>query len=228
MRISPRSACLVAVLGGAALAMPEPEGWSPAAAELTGGAGSAVLLGQGNDGGHGGPDAEASGFGAAGVGGSFIRPPAGGGGGGAAVAAPAMVAVLLTRGAGLCSRVPEEYLTDCIATLFREAASLTPQYGAYSDAYRVLDDAATRLDQLVSANVDPDKPPIRLRTGGGGSSPRMRAVRPGAVAQVNAAAATILAETETVLLRSPVTVAARQDYARIAEAVGSNKLLLRS
>lgn len=227
MRISPRSACLVAVLGGAALAMPAPESWSPAAAELTGGAGSAVLLGQGNDGGHGGPDAEASGFGAAVVGGSFIRPPAGGGAA-AAVAAPAMVAVLLTRGAGLCSRVPEEYLTDCIATLFREAASLTPQYGAYSDAYRVLDDAATRLDQLVSANVDPDKPPIRLRTGGGGSSPRMRAVRPGAVAQVNAAAATILAETETVLLRSPVTVAARQDYARIAEAVGSNKLLLRS
>lgn len=204
-------------------------GVSQPRAVLTGGAGSAVLLGQagGNNGGRGGSDAGAGGTGGASSGGSFAG-SSGSGGGGAAVA-PAAVAGLLTRGAGLCSRVPEEYLTDCISALFQEAASLTPQFGAYADAHRVLSDTAARLDRLVSANLDSEKPSIRLRTGGGGSSPRLSAVRPQAVAQVNAEAAKIVAEAETILLRSPAAGAeTKQEYARIAEAVGSNKLLLRS
>ena len=107
---------------------------------------------------------------------------------------------------------------------------MTPQSGTYAPVHKVLKDTVTRLEAVVEANLDTSKPPIRLRSGDGATTtPRMRAIRPETLPRADAEAARIVADAEKILLRSAALNApARVEFVRIAEAVGSNKLLLRS
>lgn len=133
----------------------------------------------------------------------------------------------------ICEFMGDEYRPACFAATYRQLADEIPANGDYEEAREVLLDTARKLDNLVRANVDRQKPALsaRVRREGGASvpTPPMRAVQESRVAQVNRQAANILEEAETVLLRSASSDATRAiHYQRIAAAVGSNKVLLRS
>ena len=82
--------------------------------------------------------------------------------------------------------------------------------------------ASRSLSSLVSQNEDKAAAPIRK----GGKT--YRAVKKAAVKAVAAKAAAIVTETETKLLRSASSGLRKTHYARIAQAVGSTKKILRS
>lgn len=133
----------------------------------------------------------------------------------------------------ICETMGDEYRPACFAATYRQLAEDIPANGDYAEAREVLLDTARKLDNLVRSNVDRQKPALtaRVRRQGGSSAPTppMRAVREARVAEVTRQAANILEEAETVLLRSASSDATRAiHYQRIAAAVGSNKVLLRS
>lgn len=133
----------------------------------------------------------------------------------------------------ICEFMGDEYRVSCFATTYRDLADEIPANGDYEEAREVLLDTARKLDSLVRSNLDRQKPALsaRIRTEGGQSrpTPPMRAVQATRAAELNRQASTIVAEAETVLLRSASSDAARAiHYQRIAAAVGSNKVLLRS
>jgi hypothetical protein len=122
-----------------------------------------------------------------------------------------------------CGGLPLEYRADCLQQTFRRAAQEAEKGGAYSAAAAHLRSAATRISSLVARNVDPVARPIAKGT------KSYRAVKKSAVRAVNAAAAAIVTETETKLLRSAGSSQQRKvHYQRIAQAVGSTKRILRS
>lgn len=194
-------------------------------AQLLAGGGSDRLIGQstngrGGDSVGGGADSGLGGYDAAGLPVSETEA--------LSIPVPVQVAGVLNRSAQVCGKLPDEYAIDCLIVHLRQAISVTPQGGKYSDVHKVLSDTVRKLDKIVAANLDDSKDRIRLKAGGA-TTERMRAIRPETVRRANAEAAKIVAEAETILLRSASQHAgARLDYVRIAEAVGSNKLLLRS
>ncbi|MCO8144974.1 hypothetical protein NHN26_07025 [Rhodovulum tesquicola] len=129
----------------------------------------------------------------------------------------------------ICRQVPgPEYTVDCLSKALGRIAAKMPR-GDYQDAKNALAQAARDLGALAAANRDRTQPQIRLRQPSGETTPALTPVRPEALASVNAAAAQILEEAETRLLRSAESSARRMvHYQRIAAAVGSAKVLLRS
>lgn len=133
----------------------------------------------------------------------------------------------------ICEFMGDEYRIACFATTYRELADDVPANGDYAETREVLLDTARKLDAIVRNNLDRQKPALtaRLRSDSGRSEPTppMRAVQAPRVAQLNQQASNIVAEAETVLLRSADSDATRAiHFQRIAAAVGSNKVLLRS
>ena len=133
----------------------------------------------------------------------------------------------------LCQAMGDEYRIACFAQTYRELAKDIPANGDYVEAKAAILDAANKLDAVVRSNVDRRKPALRARmkTGSGTTvtTPAIAAVRADRAPQLNQQAANIVAEAETVLLRSASSDARRAiHYQRIAAAVGSNKVLLRS
>lgn len=149
----------------------------------------------------------------------------------ATIPVPVQITGVLNRSAQVCDNVPREYAIDCVVVHLKQAISVTPQTGDYAEVRKVLSDTVVKLERIVADNRDETKPLIRLQTGGAGgpATARMRAIRPETVNRANADAARVLAEAQTVLLRSSsAQTRAKLEYVRIAEAVGSNKVLLRS
>ena len=133
----------------------------------------------------------------------------------------------------ICDVMDEEYRIACFAVTYRELAEEIPANGDYEEARDVLLDTARKLDNIVRSNIDRQKPAltarIRNNTGQSQPTPPMRAVQAPRAAELNRQASDVLAEAETVLLRSASSDATRAiHYQRIAAAVGSNKVLLRS
>ncbi|PRY72468.1 hypothetical protein [Marivita geojedonensis] len=133
----------------------------------------------------------------------------------------------------ICEFMGDEYRIACFAVNYRALAERIPARGDYAEAREVLLDTARKLDNLVRSNLDRQKPAlsarIRTETGQSVPTPPMRAVQQPRVPQLNRQAASIVEEAETILLRSASSDAARAiHYQRIAAAVGSNKVLLRS
>ncbi|GAA0293660.1 hypothetical protein [Rhodovulum strictum] len=129
----------------------------------------------------------------------------------------------------LCSQIQRpEYIVDCLSQSLGSIAAKMPR-GDYQDARNVLAQAARELGALAAANRDREQPRIRLRLPSGETTPPLSPVRREALAATNAAAAQILEEAETRLLRSAEGSERRMvHYQRIAAAVGSTKVLLRS
>ncbi|MCB1430653.1 MAG: hypothetical protein KDJ66_16255 [Nitratireductor sp.] len=121
-----------------------------------------------------------------------------------------------------CGALPAEYRADCLAQGFRSAASATGNRPDYTTAQSELNKASRSLSSLVSQNEDKAAAPIRK----GGKT--YRAVKKAAVKAVAAKAVAIVTETETKLLRSASGGLRKTHYARIAQAVGSTKKILRS
>ncbi len=146
-----------------------------------------------------------------------IRPP---GGAGLSNSVTNRVVRLLKSKFEGCRKFETVYRYDCYRQTYRSAAASLEGKKAYADAYEALRDVEKSLDQIMARSADPQKPKIRkgLQT----YQPIKPAAAPKAKADLNRA----LDQAETKLLRAPDS--ARTHYARIAEAVNSNKVLLRS
>ena len=126
----------------------------------------------------------------------------------------------LESGFETCRRLDAVYRTDCYRKTYRDAAAEMNGKPDYYDAQVALRSVEATLGGVVSQYSDYGRPRVWVR----GRS--YVAIAPAAVktaAKVYSKAAT---EAETVLLRA--TGHAAEHYARIARAVGSNKVLLRA
>ncbi len=124
--------------------------------------------------------------------------------------------------ASQCQSLPQEYRADCLAQELKEASRLVRNSG-YKDANRQLNTASNKLTRLVKANEDKSAPKIRR------NGKTYRAVKKSAVKKVNRQARKIVTETKTKLIRSAGNSALKKThYTKIARAVDSTKVLLRS
>jgi len=132
----------------------------------------------------------------------------------------------------ICEFMGDEYRIACFAQTYRQLAEEVPANGDYAESREVLLETARELDSLVRSNLDRAKPALRARINtdqGQVQTPPMRAVQEPRATQLNRQASNIVEEAETQLLRSASSDATRGiHYQRIAAAVGSNKVLLRS
>lgn len=130
----------------------------------------------------------------------------------------------------LCERVPRKYVVDCLAKQLGALADELPSAGELAPAQATLDRVARELAEIARANRDRREPRIRAEIPGVVRTPApLIAVRPDRAAVAERAAEGAIAEASTILLRSAAgaeTVAS--SYTRIAGAVDSTKLLLRS
>lgn len=138
----------------------------------------------------------------------------------------------IKAGIAFCRAMPQDaYSVDCLSDQYEKAARSLPRTGDYADARKALMAAAGKLHALARQYADPQMSRGYARSPGGASSTRpLTAVRRDALPEVKRKARAIVAEAQTVLLRSAETSARRKThYEQISAAVGSaNKVLLRS
>ncbi|MEW2911319.1 hypothetical protein [Leisingera sp. JC11] len=121
---------------------------------------------------------------------------------------------------------------DCLSERLEAAADTIPEGTDYDEVRGVLQDTSERLKRLARQNRDPERGRVTVASAADPGERTRRPLTPvSAAAQtaVNLEAARILEEAATVLLRSAETARDRQtQYAQIAAAIDSNKVLLRS
>jgi len=144
----------------------------------------------------------------------------GDGGGGISIFVSNLVARTLRRGVVRCQSVEDVYRYDCYRQVYRLAAKQLNGRPAYAEARAVLIEVEKKLERIVTRNVDPHAPPVRKGV------QQFRAIRPASLPKARAQFIQALDEAETQLLRS--SGGGGTQYARIAEAINSNKVLLRS
>jgi hypothetical protein len=127
-----------------------------------------------------------------------------------------------------CSVLDRSYQTDCLADRLNKMADDIPEDSDYAEVRQVLAQASREMTDLTRRNRDITQPRKTASSGGDSTRP-LTPVSANALASVNAEATAILDRTQTLLLRSPDDEGGKKlHYARIAEAIGSNKTLLRS
>jgi hypothetical protein len=127
---------------------------------------------------------------------------------------------VLSRGGDRCREQPTVYRYDCYRWVYKRAANQLDGNGAYSEAEDALRRVERRLEAVVAQNRDTSQPARRR------AFETYTPVKPASIPRVKREAVRAMAEAETTLLRSPANK--QEHYARIAEAVNSNKVLLRS
>lgn len=135
----------------------------------------------------------------------------------------------LSQMKSLCTDT-DGFVVDCLAerieTLVLDASDLH----GHKEMKQILRDTAEELRQLARANSDRTAPRARITSPDGQRSTRpLVAVTPSRRSSAHRQAIAILEEAETKLLRSSAQSAARaSQYQQVANALGSNKVLLRS
>lgn len=131
-----------------------------------------------------------------------------------------------------CGRYDPVYRIDCLQRGLRLTAQRIPRNAAYGDMKRAILRAADKLDAIVRANVDTRAPKLDAKPG---ANPRFarnrsyRAIKRENLAKAMAAASQVVDELQTELLRAADNSEKRQQhYQRVAVAVQSTKVLLRS
>lgn len=131
-----------------------------------------------------------------------------------------------------CSELPDEaYQVDCLAERFGEIAKAIPKGTDYDEVREILSDTSRHVADLARKNRDPSTQRARMKRPGSSetTSRPLTPINPTATAQVNRQALAILESTQTLLLRSAEGSKSKAaQYAKIADAVGSNKVLLRA
>jgi len=134
-----------------------------------------------------------------------------------------------------CAHLDRGFRIDCLAARYEKIALSLAITGDQRIVKSALNKAARKLRRIVRQNADPTVPDTRfaLRTPSGATKPissrPLTAIKPASQQQANAAAAIVIDELNTKLLRSSENSARRQEYfAEIVMAVDSNKVLLRS
>ncbi len=126
----------------------------------------------------------------------------------------------LKRGFVYCQRVSDVYRYDCYRQTYKMAADQIVGNPSYRDAFKALAAVETTLKRIVAENADPQAPPARK------GFQVYRPIKPSALPAAKADLTRALDEAQTMLLRSDDR--AETQYARIAAAINSNKVLLRS
>lgn len=173
----------------------------------------------------------------------FIPPAAGAGGaggngGGQLAASPATTTLVvnsLREASRYCGAIAQKsYVVDCLAERLEDVNRRMAATDGYSDVRDALTQATRGLNQIAMQNRSATQPSARFRqtSSDGAQITTSRKLVPVAPEKQEAAilqAIAIIEETETVLLRSAESSSARAaQFQRIAAAVGSNKVLLRS
>ncbi len=126
----------------------------------------------------------------------------------------------LTQGFEGCQRIRDVYRYDCYRQTYKRAANQIVGNPSYGDAFKALVAVEATLDRILAEESDPATPPVRK------GFQVYRPIKASALPTAKADLTRALNEAETVLLRSDDR--AGFHYARIAEAINSNKVLLRS
>ena len=151
--------------------------------------------------------------------------------------APAPTALLVQRieeSLEFCISAPRPYAIDCISVQFDTIAATLPVEGDYAEAREVLENASRQLRRVVRRNASDTLPRVTLaietESGPEPLTDRpLRAVEAEDLAVAEAEATAIIDEAATILLRSGAAdTVLTPHYARIAQAVESSKVLLRS
>lgn len=121
-----------------------------------------------------------------------------------------------------CINLPIEYRADCLAQAFKEAGAKVKKK-AYDPVKTELQSAGQSIDEIILANLDELAPVIKV------GNKTYRPVKKEAVEAVNQQVTQVVTETATRLLRSAgKSVTRKIHFQRIAKAVDSTKVLLRS
>ena len=142
------------------------------------------------------------------------------------------IEMLLSRGTDACGGYDETWRIDCLSVELERVAARLPKTRAYDNARAEVTAAAARLHAIAMANADPARPAVRREATVQGTKVRttrpITPVAPARVAAANAEATAVVDELATTLLRSASTPTAQRELARVAQAVDSTKVLLRS
>ncbi len=142
------------------------------------------------------------------------------------------VATWIADASNFCASVDRSYQIDCLAERFETIAASIPANSAYAPQKQALQSAARRMTAVADKYWDRNGARKTYRTAGPRPQSSTRPLRPIAAAAAPAALAAaraIVAETQTVLLRSSAGQPGEAaQIEQIAAAVGSNKILLRS
>jgi len=137
----------------------------------------------------------------------------------------------------------ETYRVDCLAERIGALANSVPRNTDYDEVKQILESVSEQLATLARSNRDPSRPRARVarqspstETSGdasaGTSQTSTRPLTPvnsASVVQVNLEARVILDQSGTLLLRSAEGSQSKiAQYSQIADALGSNKVLLRA
>ncbi|SFT92806.1 hypothetical protein [Sedimentitalea nanhaiensis] len=132
-----------------------------------------------------------------------------------------------------CAEIDNDsYKVDCLAERLGEIAKEIPKDSDYAEVRQILADTSKQLSDLAKANRDPNQ--VRGRAVSKGEIPvstsrPLNPVKPSSLPDVNRQARAILDNTQTLLLRSAESSESKAlQYSRIADALGSSKVLLRS
>ncbi|MEP5213507.1 hypothetical protein [Sulfitobacter pontiacus] len=130
-----------------------------------------------------------------------------------------------------CQQIEDQSLqVDCLSDRLEQVADEIPDGTDYDEVRSILADTSAKLGTLARQNRDRSRGKVKASQPGQGPEGTTRplnAVAPASLTAVNAQAVDILEEAKTKLLRSADTKN-RNQYARIAQALESNKVLLRS
>lgn len=128
-----------------------------------------------------------------------------------------------------CGALDSAYRVDCLAERIGAMANEIPDDSDYAEVRGILAKTSNDMANLARANQDRTLPRATAATSEIQTTRPLTPVAPAAASSTNAQAAAILDATTTLLLRTPDDDSdKKQHYTRIAEALGSNKTLLRS
>lgn len=126
----------------------------------------------------------------------------------------------LERSIKLCQSLDTVYRYDCYRQKYGSAAGQLAGKQAYAVPLGALLDVQRTLDRIVANNTDPATGTVRKK------GDTFRAITPSSTGEAKEAFRQALDEAATVLLRSDNSAGAH--FTRIAQALDSNKILLRA
>ena len=157
---------------------------------------------------------------------------------GSSAAATGQVVATLEQATRYCGWLKRdgrgEYVIDCLAERIDDVNRRMAGLRGYDEVRAVLDETARGLNDIARANRAAGQRPTRFRTEEADgtvtrTNRRLVPVEPARQQAAVAQALAVIEEAETKLLRSAEDPVARgAQFQRIAAAVGSNKVLLRS
>jgi len=147
-------------------------------------------------------------------------------------ATTASVVTSIEATSAFCSAIAGAYTVDCLSERLGDLAEELEGQEGFEDAQAILEDTSRKLNQIARQNRSTTEGPARFSSQGQTPVTTTRRLVPVDEASRQEAASqalAVIAEAETLLLRSAEESGERAvQYQRIASALGSNKVLLRS